>query len=195
MPLPLWSMCIQPPTVLIPLHIPSASCLHFCPRRVMNDTSFWKSTILPRVPALTYISADLCNADTWTGRWWVAGDRAELFLLFPDFKKHFRAMLRVGRAHSVLSLFYFLPVLFVWDTTSSSLGVACLWGELWVASDFSCLFSVCFVCFRHDFLIIGCGLSVRWAVSSLGQTTNWARYTDGSTVTSRWALIKPSPLH
>ena len=45
------------------------------------------------------------------------------------------------------------------------------------------------------FLVIGCGLSVRWAVSSLEHTTNWTRYTDGSTVTSWWALIKPSPLH
>ena len=32
-------------------------------------------------------------------------------------------------------------------------------------------------------------------VSSPRQMTNWARYTDGSTVTSWWALIKPSPLH
>ena len=128
----------------------------------MNDRSFWKSTILPRVPALLpHIHEHIC----WSVQC-----------------RHLDRPLVSGRGQG-----WAIPTISpLWEALQSY--AACRQSS-------QCTFPVCFVCLRHDLLIIGCGLSVRWAVSSLGQTTNWTRYTDGSTVTSRWALIKPSPLY
>ena len=89
-------VCSRLPTVLIP----SASCLHFCPRRIWREFSQLHQLPWNTCPPSHIHPPDLCYADTWTRHWWVTGDRAELFLLFTGFEKHFRAIWFVPRVPS-----------------------------------------------------------------------------------------------
>ena len=85
-------------------------------------------------------SVDLCYADTLTGPWWLAPGTIGTGL---SYSYYFTALRNTPELPDVSADFtlYLVSVvssacLFLWIMTSSSLGVACLWGELlWVASD------------------------------------------------------------
>ena len=126
---------------------PAASCPHSrtYPKRALSSLLSMKGhewqefTILSGVPALLpHIHEDIC----WSvqcrhlDRPLVSGRRQGWTI--PTISPLWEALQSYATCRQSSQCTFpvcFLSVLFVWDMTSSSLGVACLWGELWVASD------------------------------------------------------------